>query len=192
MKRKLDANDVPSPEAVEGTKSNDVPDADFESLNLDPRLRQALIKEKFTKPTPVQAKAIPLALEGKDVLGTRWILNTVLPGNEIANEPSSCQNGLWQDRGLCAPDPADHSSEEDGLSSHTYLSYVCLVKTNRSFFLGRSVFKSHHRSHPCPYARTGGSSPESHYLVRYLLRKGCALCQFDAKGVRRGPTYDAG
>ena len=69
MKRKLDANDVPSPEAVEGKKAKDAPDADFESLNLDPRLRQALIKEKFTKPTPVQAKAIPLALEGKDVLG---------------------------------------------------------------------------------------------------------------------------
>ncbi|KAI9043867.1 ATP-dependent DNA/RNA helicase [Aspergillus affinis] len=68
MKRKLDANDVPSPEAVEGKKTKDLPDADFESLNLDPRLRQALIKEKFTKPTLVQAKAIPLALEGKDVL----------------------------------------------------------------------------------------------------------------------------
>ncbi|KAH8427294.1 ATP-dependent DNA/RNA helicase [Aspergillus melleus] len=68
MKRKLDANDVPSPEAVEEKKTKDLPDADFESLNLDPRLRQALIKEKFTKPTLVQAKAIPLALEGKDIL----------------------------------------------------------------------------------------------------------------------------
>ncbi|OQD72858.1 hypothetical protein PENDEC_c018G05937 [Penicillium decumbens] len=64
MKRKLDANDVPSPEP----KGAEEQDADFETLNLDPRLRQALIKEKFTKPTPVQAKAIPLALEGKDIL----------------------------------------------------------------------------------------------------------------------------
>ncbi|PWY89439.1 DEAD-domain-containing protein [Aspergillus sclerotioniger CBS 115572] len=68
MKRKLDANDVPSPEAVEGKETADTNEADFESLNLDPRLRQALIKEKFTKPTPVQAKAIPLALAGKDIL----------------------------------------------------------------------------------------------------------------------------
>ncbi|PWY71702.1 ATP dependent RNA helicase [Aspergillus heteromorphus CBS 117.55] len=70
MKRKLDANDVPSPEAeaAEGKEAPDVNEADFESLNLDPRLRQALIKEKFTKPTPVQAKAIPLALAGKDIL----------------------------------------------------------------------------------------------------------------------------
>ncbi|KAE8154866.1 ATP-dependent RNA helicase dbp9 [Aspergillus avenaceus] len=66
MKRKLDANDVPSPEVSKETKEE--ANVDFESLNLDPRLRQALIKEKFTKPTLVQAKAIPLALEGKDIL----------------------------------------------------------------------------------------------------------------------------
>ena len=65
MKRKLDANDVPSPEPAVGQEQ----ETDFEALNLDPRLRQALIKEKFGKPTLVQAKAIPLALEGKDILG---------------------------------------------------------------------------------------------------------------------------
>ncbi|KAJ5384064.1 hypothetical protein N7517_001975 [Penicillium concentricum] len=64
MKRKLDANDVPSPDAA-GAEDQEL---DFEALNLDPRLRQALIKEKFTKPTLVQSKAIPLALEGKDIL----------------------------------------------------------------------------------------------------------------------------
>lgn len=69
MKRKLDANGVPSTEAVEGTETNNTNDASFENLNLDARLRQALIKEKFTKPTLVQSKAIPLALQGKDILG---------------------------------------------------------------------------------------------------------------------------
>ncbi|KAL4793651.1 P-loop containing nucleoside triphosphate hydrolase protein [Aspergillus venezuelensis] len=69
MKRKLDANDVPSPEASDVKDLTDADAAeDFENLNLDPRLRQALVKEKFSKPTPVQAKAIPLALEGKDIL----------------------------------------------------------------------------------------------------------------------------
>ncbi|KAL4936716.1 hypothetical protein BDV06DRAFT_227637 [Aspergillus oleicola] len=69
MKRKLDANDVPSPEANEVKDVTDADSAkDFENLSLDPRLRQALVKEKFSKPTPVQAKAIPLALEGKDIL----------------------------------------------------------------------------------------------------------------------------
>jgi len=69
MKRKLDANDVPSPETYGQAEIHDSDDATFESLNLDPRLRQALTKEKFSKPTLVQAKAIPLALQGKDILG---------------------------------------------------------------------------------------------------------------------------
>lgn len=45
------------------------PIANFDSLNLDPRLLQALTAQKFVKPTLVQAEAIPLALEGKDVFG---------------------------------------------------------------------------------------------------------------------------
>ncbi|KAF3405402.1 ATP-dependent RNA helicase dbp9 [Talaromyces pinophilus] len=65
MKRKLDANDVPSTDAAEG--ENEMRTT-FENLALDPRLRQALVKENFSKPTLVQSKAIPLALEGKDIL----------------------------------------------------------------------------------------------------------------------------
>lgn len=66
MKRKLDANDVPSTEIAE---SQDETESGFEALNLDARLRQALIKQNFTKPTPVQSEAIPLAIEGRDILG---------------------------------------------------------------------------------------------------------------------------
>lgn len=66
MKRKLDSNDAPSVEEAEGAKYGE---PTFESLNLDARLLQALSKEKFNKPTLVQAEAIPLALEGKDILG---------------------------------------------------------------------------------------------------------------------------
>jgi ATP-dependent RNA helicase DDX56/DBP9 len=66
MKRKLDSNDVPSTEEHEGTTPRG---SSFDSLNLDPRLLQALTREKFTKPTLVQSEAIPLALEGKDILG---------------------------------------------------------------------------------------------------------------------------
>ncbi|KAH8690146.1 putative ATP dependent RNA helicase [Talaromyces proteolyticus] len=65
MKRKLDENDVPSTEVAEAVSQNE---STFETLNLDPRIRQALVKEKFSKPTLVQAQAIPLALEGKDIL----------------------------------------------------------------------------------------------------------------------------
>jgi superfamily II DNA/RNA helicase len=43
---------------------------DFKSFGLPPKLMQALSRMKFDKPTPIQAAAIPLALAGKDVLGT--------------------------------------------------------------------------------------------------------------------------
>ncbi|MCJ1377599.1 ATP-dependent DNA/RNA helicase [Xylographa soralifera] len=65
MKRKLSDEDVPTPVIPE---SPDRIRQSFESLGLDARLLQAIGHEKFTTPTPVQSQAIPLALEGKDVL----------------------------------------------------------------------------------------------------------------------------
>ncbi|KAL7271276.1 ATP-dependent DNA/RNA helicase [Rhizina undulata] len=43
-------------------------EASFANLGLDARLLQAIAKLNFVHPTLVQAKAIPLALEGKDIL----------------------------------------------------------------------------------------------------------------------------
>lgn len=40
----------------------------FESLGLHNALVSAVTKAGFTEPTPVQAQAIPLALEGKDLI----------------------------------------------------------------------------------------------------------------------------
>ncbi|EZF15206.1 ATP-dependent RNA helicase DBP9 [Trichophyton rubrum D6] len=65
MKRKLDENDVPT--SAETTESKK-PARHFEDFGLDPRLLQALTSQKFSKPTLVQAEAIPLALSGKDIL----------------------------------------------------------------------------------------------------------------------------
>lgn len=62
MKRKLDENDQPTVEVAPTAK------ATFESFGLDTRLLQAISKKKYTKPTAVQAQAIPPILEGKDVL----------------------------------------------------------------------------------------------------------------------------
>ena len=42
----------------------------FSELSLSPSLKERLVAGRFTKPTPVQAAAIPQALEGKDVLAT--------------------------------------------------------------------------------------------------------------------------
>jgi len=71
MKRKLNEHDVP--EEVNGETKQSIASvpSSFEDLGLDSRLLQAIAKEQYSAPTPIQAKAIPLALEGRDILG-RW------------------------------------------------------------------------------------------------------------------------
>lgn len=77
MKRKLNENDVPtSAAAAEAGKQSETAttttaadeEATFADLGLDARLVQAVAEQGFLKPTLVQRKAIPLALDGKDVL----------------------------------------------------------------------------------------------------------------------------
>lgn len=133
MKRKLDANDIPSPDVAEGAEKKDTEDVDFETLNLDPRLRQALIKEKFTKPTLVQAKAIPLALEGKDILGMglSYCINTHECLCTDCN--SSREDWLWQDCRLCPSDSPDHSSEESRAYHHSIPNRSRLIYTDTHF-----------------------------------------------------------
>jgi ATP-dependent RNA helicase DDX56/DBP9 len=66
MKRKLDEDDVPTPVVAQPTSENST--KGFEGLGLDTRLLQAIAQAGFKNPTAVQAQAIPLALEGKDIL----------------------------------------------------------------------------------------------------------------------------
>ncbi|KAK3094736.1 hypothetical protein FSP39_005568 [Pinctada imbricata] len=40
----------------------------FNEMGLDDRILEAIAKQGWSKPTPIQEKAIPLALEGKDIL----------------------------------------------------------------------------------------------------------------------------
>ena len=42
----------------------------FRSIKIEDLLKQSLTKMNFIKPTPIQGMAIPVALEGKDILGT--------------------------------------------------------------------------------------------------------------------------
>jgi superfamily II DNA/RNA helicase len=44
----------------------------FSDLALDPRVLTAIAEAGYETPTPIQAQAIPFALEGRDVLGTNW------------------------------------------------------------------------------------------------------------------------
>ena len=66
MKRKLDEDDVPT---VMDTRDASKKPSSFRALGLDSRLLQAVAQQNFSTPTPVQFKAIPLTLEGKDILG---------------------------------------------------------------------------------------------------------------------------
>ncbi len=43
--------------------------SDFDHFGLDPRLIEAVHSMGYTKPTPIQSKAIPLVLKGHDVMG---------------------------------------------------------------------------------------------------------------------------
>ena len=67
MKRKLNVEDVPTPHTPVPTDK--ISSGTFDALGLDVRLLKAVAHEKYSNPTPVQSQAIPLALEGKDILG---------------------------------------------------------------------------------------------------------------------------
>ena len=42
----------------------------FSSLGLSPALLRAVTAKAWSSPTPIQAEAIPAALQGRDVLGS--------------------------------------------------------------------------------------------------------------------------
>ena len=113
MKRKLNDQDVPEvAEAVtevEEKVEKMTPTAKtFAELGLDARLLQAINKEKFAAPTPVQARAIPLALSGKDILGE-------FP--DLA--PSSCTTNRKQREHEPVPARQQHTSYPSSSLSYT-------------------------------------------------------------------------
>lgn len=61
--------ETPRTEEVEQDDSTEKTLESFSDLNIVPELLQACKNLNFTKPTPIQAKAIPPALEGKDIIG---------------------------------------------------------------------------------------------------------------------------
>lgn len=67
MKRKLGENDEPVPTANVETPSAKMTTT-FADLGLDSRLLQATASQGWQTPTLVQSKAIPLAIDGRDIL----------------------------------------------------------------------------------------------------------------------------
>lgn len=56
------AVDMPEPEVY-------VPTHTFSDFDIDPQLKKNIATRKYVKPTPIQDQAIPVLLEGKDVVG---------------------------------------------------------------------------------------------------------------------------
>ncbi|KAK0494657.1 ATP-dependent RNA helicase [Armillaria luteobubalina] len=53
----------------EAVIEDDIPDSKWNSFSLHPHLLRALHSKKFLEPTPIQAAAIPFAIQGRDVVG---------------------------------------------------------------------------------------------------------------------------
>ena len=43
--------------------------SEFDTLGLNPTLLKALVKAGFTQPTPIQVRAIPEVMAGRDIMG---------------------------------------------------------------------------------------------------------------------------
>ena len=51
------------------SNEDSVTEKSFHSLGIAPKILETLTKINFKTPTPIQCKAIPIAIEGKDVIG---------------------------------------------------------------------------------------------------------------------------
>lgn len=60
---------VPVPPVPTILPKHDANETTFEQLNLDPNLLKGIHSLGFIRPTPIQAKAIPPIMEGRDVIG---------------------------------------------------------------------------------------------------------------------------
>ena len=105
----------------------------FKDLNLDQNVLTAVEATGYTEPTPIQAKAIPEALKGRDVLGiaqtgtgktasfTLPIVSLLLKGRAKARMPRSLV--LCPTRELAA----QVATNFDNYARHTKLSKALLI-----------------------------------------------------------------
>ena len=76
------------------------PSALFADFHLDPKILKAVAEQGYTQATPIQAKAIPVVLEGRDVMGaaqtgtgktaafTLPIIQKLLPNANASTSPA--------------------------------------------------------------------------------------------------------
>ncbi len=100
----------------------------FEDLNLIPPILKALREENYAKPTAIQAKAIPLALNHHDILGsaqtgTGKTAAFAIPIIQHLNEFTQKQNGKRNTTALIVT-PTRELAIQIGESIKTYAKYT--------------------------------------------------------------------
>ncbi len=99
----------------------------FDDLNLHEKILKAVKEQGYTQPTPIQAKAIPLVLEGKDVLagaqtGTGKTAGFSLPMLELMMK-KDIKKGRHQVRSLVLT-PTRELAAQVGEDIATYSKYL--------------------------------------------------------------------
>ncbi len=174
MKRKLDSNDVPSTEPADAKKARGTT---FESLGLDPRLLQAIAREKVSKPTLVQTEAILPAWTGKDILGTVKLCLCVRCLTDYFIARSKTGSGKTAAYVL----PILHSIlRQKAVSSAPWRSTFPMLIS----FTVQFNFQIDLRSDSCSHEGACRASTQSSLVFRHLLREGYPLNQSYSESLR--------
>ncbi|KAH3899216.1 RNA-dependent ATPase RRP3 SCDLUD_004648 [Saccharomycodes ludwigii] len=141
--------DVEGPPEEKDTNA-DKDDATFNSfseLNLVPELIEACANLKYEKPTPIQAKAIPSALEGHDIIGLAQT-----GSGKTAAFAIPILNKLWYDKQpyyACILAPTRELAQQiketfDSLGSNMGLRSVCIVGGMNMMDQARELMRKPH------------------------------------------------
>lgn len=143
----FEAPEASSDKAIEQDESLQ----DFSTFNLDPRIMKVLQKNNIKKPTLIQEKAIPLALEGKDLLakaktGSGKTLAYLLPILQRLLQLADANNGAGVKALILVPtkELARQVTETtQGLLYYFPKSITCInVAGEESIQLQRSILSS--------------------------------------------------
>lgn len=117
--------DVPDvPDIPDGNIEEDVPPdhstrgllPEWDTFELHDQLLRAIHRLSFTKPTPIQSKALPPAMQGRDVVGvaeTVCIRLHPLPSDTYIGAGIGKNSGIWITNPTQAPFMEEVSGVED-------------------------------------------------------------------------------
>ena len=105
----------------------------FENLGLAPFLLRALSEQGYENPTPIQEQAIPLALEGRDLLagaqtGTGKTAAFGLPLLQHLGTNPQAVNGPRKPRALVLAPTRELATQVDRKSTRLNSSHYCVSR----------------------------------------------------------------